>query len=139
MNKLKFSQVKNGQIKRRQYVVSENVYKRFLETFGDLSPVHVDDQFARKSGFKSKIMHGAILNGFLSHFIGVEFPGQYSVLQVVNVQYRSPVYLKDRIQLRCRVEHRSKATRVLTLGVSWTRAGSGATVATAKVQVGMSA
>ena len=137
--RLRFSEIRSGQKKGRKYLLSHEVYERFLATFHDLNPMHVDDAFARKSGFKAKLMHGAILNGFISHFIGMCFPGKHSLLQSVNIQYRSPAYLRETVLLQCRVEHRSAATRTLSLNIACLEAKSKRLLATAKVQVRVSA
>ena len=139
MKTLHFSDIRLGQRKSRRYILTKQVYEDFLSAFGDVSPLHVDDGFARKKGFKSKLMHGAILNGFTSHFIGTCFPGKYALLQSVSIQYRSPVYLGDTLLLNSKVEHRSNATKTLLLDLSWFRAGSKRLIATAKVQVGVTA
>ncbi len=135
MNALKFSQIKDGQAKSRRYALTPKVYESFLTAFADTNPLHVDGAYARKKGFKSKVMHGAILNGFLSHFIGVHFPGKHALLQSVSVKYRGPVYLGDVLTLRGRIEHRSAATKTVALDLEFTRGG--ASVATAKVMVGV--
>ena len=139
MKALLFSDIRVGQKKSRRYLVTEKIYDDFLKTFKDTNPIHIDDSFARKKGFKSKVMHGAILNGFTSHFIGVCFPGRHALLQSVSMQHRAPVYLGDALWLRCRVEHKSKGTKTISLLMDWYRAGSARPVATAKVQTGMTA
>ena len=71
-----FEEILVGHEDRGDYVISADVYQQFLQAFGDISPLHVDEQFARDRGFPGKVMHGTILNGFLSHFIGVRLPGR---------------------------------------------------------------
>jgi acyl dehydratase len=36
--------------------------------------LHIDDDYARSKGFKQKVMHGNILCGFLSRFVGELLP-----------------------------------------------------------------
>jgi 3-hydroxybutyryl-CoA dehydratase len=139
IKKLRFCDVRVGQMKSRRYLLTKDVYSNFLAAFHDTSPIHMDDVFAKKKGFKSRVMHGAILNGFISHFIGVCFPGRHALLQSVSIQYRAPVYLGDALSLRCRVEHKSNAAKTLSLLMTWRRSGSAGPVATAKAQVGMTA
>lgn len=134
---IRFKDVRAGQAGSRRYVLTEAVYEGFLGAFGDVSPIHMDDTFARKRKFKSKVMHGAILNGFVSHFIGVCFPGKYALLQSVNMQYRSPVFLNDTVTLQYKVEHKSEATKTLSLGLRFMRKDSKQVVATGKAQVGV--
>ncbi len=139
VSQLRFKAIRVGQKKSRRYIVTQSVYEGFLKCFGDISPIHVDDSFAKNKGFGAKVMHGAILNGFTSHFIGTCFPGKHAVLHSVNMQYRAPVYLGDTLLLDSKVEHKSDATKTMLLNISWFHATSKQLVATAIVQVGVTA
>ena len=49
------------------FKVSDEVYEGFIDVFKDTNPLHTDEAFARAKGFKGRVMHGNILNGFLSY------------------------------------------------------------------------
>ncbi len=139
MKAFRFSDIRLGQQKSKRYILTREVYEGFLATFKDTNPLHIDDRFARRAGFKSKVMHGAILNGFISNFIGTCFPGKHAVLHSVSIQYRAPVYLGDALLLRSKVEHKSAGTKTILLNISWFHVSPKHLVATAKVQVGETA
>ena len=69
-----------GMKEARDYTITPEVYGHFLAAFHDYSPVHVDEAYARSRGFRGKVMHGSLLNGFVSHFVGMYFPGRLSLL-----------------------------------------------------------
>ena len=52
----------------KEFVVSQDVYERFIALFNDRNPYHVSDQAARAKGFAGKIMHGNILSGLWKGF-----------------------------------------------------------------------
>ena len=58
------------------FTVTESIYLGFIENFQDKNPLHTNESFAVSKGFKSKVMHGNILNGFLSYFIGEALPSK---------------------------------------------------------------
>ena len=62
--------MKQGDTFTNSFVISEQIYNKFVELFGDRNPLHTDASFAVSQGFRDKVMHGNILNGFLSFFIG---------------------------------------------------------------------
>jgi 3-hydroxybutyryl-CoA dehydratase len=99
-----------------RYVVNESVYQSFLAAFGDYSPIHVDAQYATSKGFEDRVMHGTILNGFLSHFVGMIFPGRLSLLLSVDIRFAKPVFLNDELELSVKVLHKVDAAQVLELG-----------------------
>jgi 3-hydroxybutyryl-CoA dehydratase len=88
----------------RTYTVDENVHLGFIAAFGDRNPLHIDDSFAQGKGFKSRVMHGNILNGFLSHFIGECLPTKDVIIHSQVINYYYPVYLNDTLQLVVEVE-----------------------------------
>lgn len=139
VSQLRFKDIRLGQKKSRRYTVSQSLYEDFLKCFGDVSPIHIDDRFAKNKGYESKVMHGAILNGFLSHFIGTCFPGKHALLHSVNTQYRAPVYLGDVLLLNSKVEHKSDATKTVLLNISWIHVASKRIIGTTKAQVGVTA
>jgi len=102
-----------------QYSVTEKVYSGFISVFGDLSPIHTDHDYALSRGFEDKVMHGSILNGFLSHFIGMVCPGRRAMLLSVELSYHNPFFLNDRLELRAEVIQKVESQRVIVLKISF--------------------
>jgi 3-hydroxybutyryl-CoA dehydratase len=101
------------------YMISEGCYRALTDVFGDQSPVHVDNAFATQAGFEERVMHGAILNGFISHFVGMVMPGRCALLLSTDIRYASPCYLGDEVVIVGTVTQRveSQATVVMTLQI----------------------
>jgi 3-hydroxybutyryl-CoA dehydratase len=93
-----------GTIFHQTYTVDEKVYNGFLTTFCDKNPLHTDITFAQVKGFKSMVMHGNILNGFLSHFIGECLPTEDVIIHSQEIKFYHPVYLNDILQLVIEVD-----------------------------------
>ena len=55
------------------FKVDYKVHKAFLELSNDYNPIHIDDSFAQSKGFKSKIVHGNVLGGFLSFSLAKDY------------------------------------------------------------------
>lgn len=99
----------------QQYVISQDVYQRFLDLFGDASPLHVSDEVAMSCGFAAKLMHGAILNGFISNFVGMHFPGKRTLELGVEISFVKPTYVGDVLRLHAAVKQRTEFRKVVTL------------------------
>ena len=67
-------EIKKGDNFEVEYQVTEKIYDGFIELFNDRNPLHTDEKFAMEKNFSGRVMHGAILNGFLSNFIGEQLP-----------------------------------------------------------------
>ena len=86
---------KEGDSFQHQFIVNENVYEGFLKLFNDRNPLHTNETFALSKGFKGKVMHGNLLNGFLSYFIGERLPTKDVIIHSQTIEYKKPVYLDD--------------------------------------------
>lgn len=126
-----------GLTRERAYVITPAVYESFLSAFDDRSPVHIDAEYARAAGFGGPVMHGAILNGFVSHFVGMVFPGANSLLLSVELRFSQPSYLGDAVLLRAKIAQRLDAHNTVVLHVSFINQTRGGTAATGRVQVKM--
>lgn len=67
----------------------------FAGVTGDLNPLHLDDDFAKKTIFKEKICHGMLSASFISKIIGTKFPGPGSIYLEQNLQFKKPVKIGD--------------------------------------------
>lgn len=74
------------------FTVSDEIYHGFITLFNDKNPLHTDAQFALAKGFDAEVMHGNILNGFLSYFIGEGLPTKNVIIHSQEIQYKNPVY-----------------------------------------------
>ena len=48
-------------------------------------------------------MHGNILNGFLSYFIGECLPKKDVIIHSQEIQFKNPVYLNDELQFKATI------------------------------------
>jgi 3-hydroxybutyryl-CoA dehydratase len=88
---------------KESFVVSEFIYNGFIQLFKDQNPLHTDESFAIQKGFKGRVMHGNILNGFLSYFVGECLPTKDVIIHSQEIQYKLPVYLNDELQFKATV------------------------------------
>lgn len=132
-----FDDIKENAEYSRSYTIDAAVYNTFLLVFKDQSPIHVDESYARTAGFSGRVMHGAILNGFLSHFVGMYFPGQRSLILSVSMNYNLPSYLGDKLTLKARVRQKVETAQVVVLEVKFVNQLSEKVVASGKVQVSL--
>ena len=96
--------MKEGDIYTQEYTVTEKIYRSFIDIFNDRNPLHTDRAFAESKSFKSEVMHGAILAGFLSHFIGECLPEKNVIVQTYKLNFIKPVYLDDKLTLNASIK-----------------------------------
>jgi 3-hydroxybutyryl-CoA dehydratase len=96
-------EIKKGDNFEVEYQVTEKIYNGFIDLFDDRNPLHTDEKFAREKNFSGRVMHGAILNGFLSNFIGEQLPVKNVVVLTYAISFTKPVYLGDKLKLTATV------------------------------------
>lgn len=120
----------------QRFVVSEETYDKFISLSKDRNPLHTDDDFARSNGFEQRVMHGNILNGFLSFFIGECLPIKNVIIHSQSIQFKLPVYLNDPLALTVRVAGIYESVNAVEFKFVFTNNG-GKTVAKGKIQIGI--
>lgn len=79
------------------YIINKDIYQGFINLFKDDNPLHINSAFAITKNFKDKVMHGAILAGFLSHFIGACLPIKNVLVQTYEIHFLKPIFLNDEL------------------------------------------
>jgi len=84
----------------KSFIVSPETYTGFIKLFKDENPLHTDEQFAKTKGFRGRVMHGNILHGFISYFIGECLPVKDVIIHSQEIEFKNPVYLNDELQFK---------------------------------------
>ncbi len=108
----------------------------FASLTGDVSPLHMDEAFARSRGFKGRVAHGALLGGFISRLFGVHLPGRDCLLQSLTLKWLAPVCVGDTIRFTATVTQISAAARAMSSEIVLEDTATNAVVARGKVQSG---
>lgn len=118
------------------FVVSEDVHAGFITLFEDKNSLHVSDQFAVQHGFQRKVMHGNILSGFVSYFVGECLPDERVIIHKQNMIFKKPVYLNDQLSFEAVVTGIFNAFRTVEFGFSFKNADR-EIVAKGSIQIGL--
>lgn len=85
----------------------------FANISGDKNPVHLDEQYAKNTIFKSRIAHGFLVGSFISAAIGQKLPGNGTIYLSQNMKFKAPVRINDEINAHIEVIAFPKENRVL--------------------------
>ncbi|HLD58692.1 MAG TPA: MaoC family dehydratase [archaeon] len=98
MQQCSFSSLKigdKGEIKR---IFTESDVIRFSELSLDTNPVHIDKDFAEKTVFGERIVHGMLVASLISAVVGTKMPGTGSIWIDQNLRFLKPVKINDEIR-----------------------------------------
>ena len=116
--------------------VNESIYNGFIDIFNDNNPLHTNFEYAVSKGFKGKVMHGNILNGFLSYFIGERLPNKDVIIHSQQISFGNPVYLNDKLDFEAEVEEVYDSVKVIKFKFYF-KNGEGKNVAKGNIQIGL--
>lgn len=78
--------------------VSEADIVLFAGVSGDTNPVHIDDEYARGTMFKSRIAHGMLSAAFISAVLGTKLPGPGTIYMGQTLKFKAPVRIGDTVK-----------------------------------------
>lgn len=120
----------------KKFIVSPELHSGFMNLFEDRNPLHTDEAFAQEKGFKSKVMHGNILNGFLSYFVGECLPIKNVIIHSQDIKYSKPVFLNDSITLHAEIKEFFESVNVLQISFYFEN-DENSKLATGHIQLGI--
>ena len=63
----------------------------------DRNPIHLDQQYAEKSMFGRRIVHGFLVGSLISAVFGIQLPGEGAIYLHQEMNFRKPVYHGEEI------------------------------------------
>ena len=129
--------MKKGDLHTKEFTITNQVYEGFINVFHDRNPLHVDPNFACSKGFDGEVMHGNILAGFISFFIGECLPIKNVIIHSQEIQYKRPVYLNQELLLQAEVIDVFASVNVVELKYHFRLKTDLQVVAKGKIQLGI--
>ena len=77
--------------------ISESDVYQYAGITGDFNPAHINQEYAEKTYFKSRIAHGLLSAGFISAAIATILPGPGTIYLKQELSFTAPVYLGDTV------------------------------------------
>ena len=112
---LKLKDIKIGQKKSFEVVVTESMVDDFAKLSGDNNPLHMDENYAKSNNFKKRVCHGMLLASFFSRLAGMYIPGKNALYFSQSLEFQHPCFVNDRIEIHGEVIDKSLATKIITL------------------------
>ena len=83
--------------------VSETDVYLYAGIVGDFNPAHLNEAYAQKTFFKTRIAHGMLTAGFISTILGTQLPGPGTIYMKQSLSFLAPVRFGDTITARAEV------------------------------------
>lgn len=90
-----FDEIREGDSASISKTVTEADVILFAGITGDFNPLHVNEEFAKTTMFKRRLVHGAFSSGLISNVLGMKLPGPGSLYLDQKSIFRKPVFIGD--------------------------------------------
>jgi 3-hydroxybutyryl-CoA dehydratase len=77
--------------------IAESDVYLYAGVTGDLNPAHVNEAYAARTFFKTRIAHGMLLGGLISAVVGNKLPGPGTVYIRQELNFLAPVRIGDTV------------------------------------------
>ena len=77
--------------------------ENFARATGDYNPIHMDEDYARGTIFKKRVVHGMLHAGLISVIVGTRFPGPGTIYLSQTLKFSKPVFIGDEVTYRLKV------------------------------------
>ena len=94
---LTIDQLEVGQKASFTKTVTEADVYNFAGVTGDFNPAHMNEEYAKKTAFKTRIAHGMLSAGFISAVLGTKLPGPGTIYLNQDLRFTKPVQFGDTI------------------------------------------
>ncbi len=113
ISKLTFDEITIGYVKEFQIIVTESLVANFAKLSGDFNPIHMNEDYAKSTKFKRRVVHGMFLASFLSRMVGMHLPGKNALYVSQSLEFPNPCFIDDEITVSSTVSDKSISTKMI--------------------------
>ncbi|MCB1515161.1 MAG: SDR family oxidoreductase [Hyphomicrobiaceae bacterium] len=111
----RIDQLTIGQTEVVTRTISADDVAAFARLSGDYNALHVDDEFAARTEFGTRVVHGFLHASLLSTLIGMRLPGPGALYLSQTIDFSAPVFIGDTLEARGRIDRIDRATRIIEI------------------------
>lgn len=100
---LTYEEIEVGDTSSFTKTVAECDVYQFAGITGDFNPMHVNADFAKKTFFQDRIVHGMLTGSFISTVLGMKLPGPNTIYLSQTLKFVAPVKIGETIKAEVEV------------------------------------
>lgn len=109
--------------------------ENFAKLSGNMNPLHVDENYAKGTKFKHRLIFGMHVAVICSTLVGMYLPGKRCLCLCQSLNFKGPVFVGDTTKITGTVKSKSLSTGILDILIAVTREGIKVIDGTMTVQV----
>ena len=95
--------------------IDESLLDDFAKISGDFNPLHMDNEYAKKTKFGKRVCHGMLLASFFSQLVGMNLPGKNSLYFSQTLNFRNPCFIDDEITVEGEIIEKKSNMKLISI------------------------
>lgn len=114
---LDIEDIHEGQYVSYDVTITKEDVAAYAGLVGDISPLHVDEDYGKTTEFGGNLIHGMLLASHFSTMVGVLLPGRRGLLTSMSCDFKRAVPVGAEITVSGKVQQVNRPLRVMTLSL----------------------
>lgn len=111
----RLAEISIGDTERLTRRITAEDVAAFARLSGDDNALHTDDEFAARTEFAQRVVHGFLHASLLSTLVGTRLPGRGALYVSQTIEFTRPVFIGDTVEAVATVEKIDLDMRLVTL------------------------
>lgn len=116
--KREYEDIEVGERASAGRTITEADIDSFAELCGDYNPIHVDEEYAKRTRWGGRIAHGMLVAGLVTQTLS-ELGGEGAVHTSQEMSFRAPVHIGDTVTVTSEVTGKVEEKRRLLVTNTW--------------------
>lgn len=115
LSDISFDKITPGERFSFKRIITASDLEKFAELSGDFNPLHMDEDFASKTRFKKRVVHGMLLGAFISRLIGMHMVGKHALYLGQDIIFKKPAFIGDELEIEGIVDSKVESTKIVVI------------------------
>jgi 3-hydroxybutyryl-CoA dehydratase len=115
-----YDQLQIGEEASFTKTITETDVYLFAGISGDFNPLHLNEEYAKRTPFKARIAQGALPQSLIARVLGMMLPGLGTIAVEIHCRFKAPTFFGDTITAKARVAEKLEDKRWVRMVLTWT-------------------
>jgi 3-hydroxybutyryl-CoA dehydratase len=111
-----------GATASRTKTITDEDVRAFANASGDTNSIHLDEEYAAKTPFGRRVVHGMLTASLISAVLGNDLPGLGTIYLGQELKFRAPVFIGDTVTATVELTKYREDKRIATFRTTCTKA-----------------
>lgn len=111
----KFEEIEEGKVFEFDHRITNEDIDVFARLIGDFNPLHLNEDFAKKTIYKGRISHGMLAASLISTLLGMHCPGRDNVILSISLKFKKPVRPNTKLKVIGEILDKVISLKILTV------------------------